>query len=97
MNALLAETERARQEAAQWRELAMRHAPPPQPTYQQQAYEPAIQRASSFQEPSFPDANLAIENPAEYNRQLRDYIAFSNQQSVQQASGAIRGATSGRR
>lgn len=85
---MLAELEQIKQQAEQWKEVALRNAPPPQPQYQQN-YQPATERAFSSQAPSYPSAQLMMENPAEYDRQMQAYIGFTNQQAIQQASGAI--------
>lgn len=83
------EADRLRQENEQWRELAMRNAPPPQQQYQN--FQPANERAFSSQEPSLPSYSVALENPDEYNRQLQAYISHTNQNSIQQAAAPILG------
>jgi hypothetical protein len=77
---ILEEAERLRQEATEWKGLAMNQ--------QQQYQQPANQQAFSYQQsntPTFPSNQLLIENPGEYDRQLQQFIAYSNQQSAQAA------------
>jgi hypothetical protein len=84
MQDLQAQLDAERRQASEWRELAMRNAPP--------APQPANERAFSYQpsnEPQFPDAALAIENPSAYNAQLREYITYSNNRAVETAAGSV--------
>lgn len=89
MQEILTEAERLRQQADEWRSIAMQN----QQTQQYQ--QPAQPQAFSYQQqaPQYPSAQLMMENPAEYDRQMQAYIAHTNQQSaqaaVQQASSFI--------
>jgi hypothetical protein len=85
MQELQAQLDAERRQASEWRELAMRNAPP--------TPQPANERAFSYQaqnsEPQFPDAALAIDNPNAYNAQLREYITYSNNRAVETAAGSV--------